>query len=50
MITTGAETYGVVLKIQRDGSDIAGALGTVTGSRLQVQLNIVQMQNCNQLI
>ena len=34
MITTGAETYGVVLKIQRDGSDIAGALGTVTGSRV----------------
>ena len=34
MITTGAQTYGVVLKIQRDGSDIAGALGTVTGSRV----------------
>jgi hypothetical protein len=34
MITTGAETYGVVLKIQRGGSDIAGALGTVTGSRV----------------
>ena len=34
MITTGAETYGVVLKIQRGGSDISGALGTVTGSRV----------------
>ncbi len=34
MITTGAETYGVVLKIQRGGSDIAGALGTVTGNRV----------------
>jgi len=34
MITTGAETYGVVLKIQRNGSDIAGALGTVTGNRV----------------
>jgi len=34
MISTGAETYGVVLKIQRDGSDISDALGTVTGSRI----------------
>ena len=34
MITTGAQTYGVVLKIQRNGSDIAGALGTVTGNRV----------------
>jgi hypothetical protein len=34
MISTGGETYGVVLKIQRGGSDISGALGTVSGSRV----------------
>jgi len=34
MISTGGETYGVVLKIQRGGSDIAGALATVSGNRV----------------
>ena len=34
MISTGGETYGVVMKIQRGGSDISGALGTVSGSRV----------------
>ena len=33
MITTGAQTYAQYIKIQRGGSDIAGALGAVTGSR-----------------
>ena len=32
MITTGTQTYGVFLKIQKGGSDIAGALGTGLGS------------------
>jgi len=35
-ITQGTQTYGVFLKIQRGGSDIAGALGTVSGSRTPI--------------
>tara|TARA_R110001592_G_scaffold8360_1_gene45675 strand:+ start:113 stop:652 length:540 start_codon:yes stop_codon:yes gene_type:complete len=33
MITTGTETYAVYIKLQRGGSDIAGALGAVSGNR-----------------
>ena len=33
MITTGTHTYATYIKIQRGGSDIAGALGAVSGSR-----------------
>jgi len=33
MITTGAQTYGQYIKIQRGGSDISGALGAVSGNR-----------------
>jgi len=34
MISTGGQTYGVVMKIQRGGSDISGALATVSGNRV----------------
>ena len=33
MITTGTQTYAVFIKLQKGGSDISGALGTVTGNR-----------------
>jgi len=33
MVTTGTHTYATYIKIQRGGSDIAGALGSVSGSR-----------------